>query len=137
MSSKLSAMPPAFRCSADRVLATPDIRRTLNRPKYDGLPFPARMLVAQHATPGGRLRSGEAYVGIQYTFDMLSGIPECVHHDVESRRSIRAKDLEYMRIDDALEPALNHPTSWERTVLPSRQELGSSRRLHAPPPDNL
>lgn len=93
--------------------------------KYDGLPFPERMLVAQRATPHGRLGTEDDYIVIQYTFEMRHGIPECVHLDVESQygnRSVRAKDVQYIRIDDVLEAALNYLTIWKRTLPPSRQE---------------
>ncbi|WP_427174299.1 hypothetical protein [Arthrobacter sp. 92] len=91
--------------------------------KYEGLPFPERMLVGQRATPGGRKPEGEDadYIVIQYTFEMRNGVPECVHLDIESQygtQSVRAKDLEYLKIDDVLEATLNHLTEWGRKLPP-------------------
>lgn len=95
--------------------------------KYEGLPFPERMLVGQRATQGGRMPEGENsdYVVIQYTFQMRSGIPECVHIDVESQygtRGVRDKDVKYIKIDDVLEATLNHLALWQRNQPPPPEQ---------------
>ncbi|MGX9901679.1 hypothetical protein ACW0JT_20580 [Arthrobacter sp. SA17] len=49
---------------------------------------------------------------ILYTFEMRNRIPECTDLHVSpgsaNNRGIRAKDLEYVKVDDVLEAALEH-----------------------------
>lgn len=93
--------------------------------KYEGLPFPSQVEVAQRLTPGGRFNGEDDYLVIKYTYEMRSGVPECVVLSIESQygqRDIRAKDLELIKIDDVLEATLDHLTVWMRTHQPTSRQ---------------
>lgn len=90
--------------------------------RHDGVPFPSKLLVSHMAGPLGLpdagLNGDDYPTVILYTFEMHNGIPECtdLHLSAGSanNRSVRAKDLDYVKIDDVLEAALGHLAMLDR-----------------------
>jgi hypothetical protein len=114
------------------------------------VPFPARLEVLDIALPGGWMEAtgthvlpeggvestgvSEAdYSSIQYTFEMLNGIPECTEFLVARRpdgqRGVRQKDVDYVRIDDVLEAALTHLAVWRPGPLPIQHRRAAVNAL--------
>lgn len=118
--------------------------------RYRGVPFPSRLEVLDIALPGGWMEAtgthvlpeggvestgvSEAdYSTVQYTFEMLNGIPECTEFLVarrpDGKRGVRQKDVDYVRIDDVLEAALTHLAVWRPGPLPIQHRRAAVNAL--------
>lgn len=118
--------------------------------RHRGVPFPSRLEVLDVALPGGWMEatgthilpeggvestgvSESDYSSIQYTFEMLNGVPECIEVLILPRpngqRGVRQRDFEYVRIDDVLEAALAHLAIWRPGPLPSQHRKAAVNAL--------
>jgi hypothetical protein len=130
--------------------------------KYEGVPFPSKLSVLDTTLPGGwmeasgtrvlpdgRIESTGAsavtdFSIIQYTFEMWNGTPECIEVIMApaegSQRGVRAKDREYVKIDDVLEAALIYLAHWQRSPLSSqyrRTAVNSLMRRRRTTPEDV
>lgn len=119
--------------------------------KYEGVHFPSKLSVLDTTLPGGWMEATGTrvlpdggidstgvsvtadYSIIEYTFEMRNGTPECTEIIIApaqvSQRGVRAKDLEYVKIDDVLEAALIYLAHWQRSQLAIQHRRASVNSL--------